>query len=151
MGASDSELAEHECWALLRQAQIGRLAVAAGGQPDVFPVNHVVDHGTLVFRTAEGTKLAAVVTAPDVAFEVDGYEQQSNLAWSVVVKGRASEVRGQYDQLEMESLEVTPWQGGAKPRFIRIEPLEVTGRRFEVADPSTWTSILTGSPRTETD
>jgi len=151
MNTSDAALAEHECWALLRQAAFGRLAVAVGGQPDVFPVNHVVDHGTIVFRTAEGTKLAALSAASNVAFETDGYDRQTNRAWSVVVKGRASEVRGQYEQLEMESLQVAPWQAGAKPRFIRIEPQEVTGRRFEVADPSAWTSPLTGSPQTHSD
>jgi len=151
MTASTAELGEHECWMLLRQARVGRLAIAVGGAPDVFPVNHVVDHGTIVFRTAEGTKLAALATQPSVAFEVDGYDQETNQAWSVVVKGRAGEVRDQYEQLDVESLEVTPWHAGAKDRFVRIEPLEVTGRRFEVTDPNSWSSVLTGRPRTELD
>src|SRR4051794_39359108 len=47
------------CWALLRAADIGRLAVVVGDRPEIFPVNFVVDHGTVVIRTAPGTKLAA--------------------------------------------------------------------------------------------
>ena len=43
-------------------------------QPDIFPINYVVDHGAVVFRTAEGTKLAAAVLGQGVAFEIDGYE-----------------------------------------------------------------------------
>ena len=45
-------------------AQVGRLAVSIKEQPDIFPINFVVDHGTVVFRTAEGTKLAAAVLGP---------------------------------------------------------------------------------------
>src|SRR5207249_1081662 len=56
------------CWNLLRSAQVGRLAVSIKEQPDIFPINFVVDHGTVVFRTAEGTKLAAAVLGRGVAF-----------------------------------------------------------------------------------
>jgi alkylation response protein AidB-like acyl-CoA dehydrogenase len=52
-------LATDECWALLRSTEVGRLAVAIMNKPDIFPVNYLVDHGAVVFRTAEGTKLAA--------------------------------------------------------------------------------------------
>ncbi len=80
-------LGEAECWELLRGAQVGRVAVAIMNHPDIFPINYVVDHGTIVFRTNEGTKLAASVLGPAVAFEVDGYDPAAGEAWSVVVKG----------------------------------------------------------------
>ena len=54
-------LGESDCWELLDHAQVGRLAVDIAGQPDIFPINDVVDRGTVVFRTAEGTKLAAAL------------------------------------------------------------------------------------------
>ena len=41
------------------------------------PVNFVVEHGNVVFRTAEGTKLAAAVLGTAVAFEVDGYDAEA--------------------------------------------------------------------------
>ena len=38
-------LPPHECWALLRSAEVGRLAVSIMNRPDIFPVNHIVYHG----------------------------------------------------------------------------------------------------------
>src|SRR5580765_2746500 len=54
-------LEPHESWHLLKSVALGRLAVSVAGYPDIFPVNFVVDHGSVVFRTGEGTKLAAAV------------------------------------------------------------------------------------------
>ena len=63
-------LEENTCWELLRDAEVGRLAVSIGERPDIFPVNFVVDHGSIVFRTAEGTKLAAAVLGLAMALVV---------------------------------------------------------------------------------
>jgi nitroimidazol reductase NimA-like FMN-containing flavoprotein (pyridoxamine 5'-phosphate oxidase superfamily) len=120
------------CWELLRDAPVGRLAVLVDGRPDIFPVNAVVDHGTIVFRTAPGTKLAAASRA-DVAYEADGYDVQDGAAWSVVVKGRGHVVREANEWLNAAALPIFPWQEGRKSWFVRIEPLSVTGRRFRVS------------------
>ena len=120
----------HQCLDLLRSADVGRLAVVIGDHPDIFPVNYVVDHGTVMFRTAEGTKLAAVIFGGNVAFEVDGYDAERGEAWSVVLKGRASEVRDLRERVEATDLPLFPWQTDPKPRFVRIVPLEITGRHF---------------------
>jgi uncharacterized protein len=133
-----------ECWALLRSAEVGRLAVSNMDRPDIFPVNYVVDHGSVVFRTAEGTKLAAAVLGPAVAFEIDGYDAQAGDAWSVVLKGRASEVQRMYEVFEVTELPLFPWQTSPKPRFVRIEPESVTGRRFHaIASTPTPTTGIT--------
>jgi nitroimidazol reductase NimA-like FMN-containing flavoprotein (pyridoxamine 5'-phosphate oxidase superfamily) len=121
-----------ESWSLVRSVPVGRLAVVFEGKPEIFPLNHVVDQGTLVFRTAEGTKLAAAV-GHDVAYEVDGIGAEGAVAWSVVVKGRAREVTRLHESLEALDLPLQPWHRGPKPRLVRIEPEEVHGRRFAVA------------------
>ena len=120
------------CWALLRDAPVGRLAVLVDGRPDIFPVNAIVDHGTIIFRTAPGTKLAAASRA-DVAYEVDGYDVQDGVAWSVVVKGRGHVVRESHEWLSAAELPIFPWQEGRKSWFVRIEPQNVTGRWFRVS------------------
>ncbi len=122
-------LTASECWQLLREATIGRVAVVRDGESDIFPVNHVVDHGTVVYRTGTGTLFKATLHK-DVAFEVDGFEDDT--AWSVVLHGRASESRQITQLIESFNLPVAPWQPGAKPRFVRIEPSEISGRRFQV-------------------
>jgi len=126
------ELSATESWSLLRQAVVGRLAVIVDGRPDIFPVNHLVDHGSVVFRTAAGTKLAGAV-GHWVAFEVDGYDLETASAWSVVVKGNAHEVNRLYDVLEVVGLPLVPWHSALKPYFVRIEPEDISGRRFAVA------------------
>ena len=120
-----------ECWSLLRGAVVGRLAVIVDGEPDIFPVNAVVDHGSIVFRTTAGTKLAAIKDQ-GVAFEVDGYDSTAAKAWSVVVKGSASEIWEHDETIRALRLPLFPWQPGRKPRFVRIEPKSVSGRRFVV-------------------
>jgi nitroimidazol reductase NimA-like FMN-containing flavoprotein (pyridoxamine 5'-phosphate oxidase superfamily) len=125
-------LDEHECWELLRSQEVGRLAVAITNHPDIFPINYVVDHGTVVFRTDEGTKLAAAVLGEAVAFEVDA--EVTGEAWSVVVKGQAVEIEQMYEMFDALELPLYPWQLAPKHRFVRIMPEDVTGRRFRIAD-----------------
>src|SRR5262245_17322293 len=127
-------LDQHECWELLRSAEVGRLAVSILERPDIFPVNHVVDRGRIVFRTAEGTKLAAAVLGTAVAYEVDGYDAAKGEAWSVVVKGRAVEIQRLHELLAATDLPLFPWHVAPKGRFVRIEPDSVTGRRFRVVE-----------------
>ena len=126
-------LDESECWALLRKADIGRLAVVVNHRPEIFPITYIVDHATIVFRTAVGTKLEGSL-GRDVAFEVDGYEPDTGEAWSVIAKGLAREIKQMYEALEALELPLYPWHAGPKPRIMRIEPETITGRRFRVAD-----------------
>ena len=140
-------LEPHECWQLVRSAEVGRLAIAIMNQPDIFPVNYVVDHGSVVFRTAEGTKLAASTLGSSVAFEVDGYEPDKGEAWSVVLKGRAVEIERLDDLLEATDLPLFPWHASPKPRFVRVDPVSVTGRRFHVVDHAAPGEPSTGAHR----
>ena len=136
-GSEVTDLPANACWALLRTQEVGRLAVSVADRPEIFPVNYVVDHGTIVFRTAEGTKLAGAAQR-DVAFEADGYEPETGEAWSVVVKGRGEEISRGHELLDTTGLPLFPLHAGAKPRFVRVVPDEISGRRFPVADRETW-------------
>ena len=102
------ELSESQSWALLREAVVGRLAVIVDDQPEIFPVNHLVDLGSVVFRTGAGTKLTGAI-GHQVAFEVDGYDLESASAWSVVVKGRTTAVNRLDDVLATISLPTFSW------------------------------------------
>lgn len=137
-----------ECWQLLRTTDLGRLAVVSDdGGPDIFPVNHVVDHGSVLLRTAAGTKLLAALTGPAVAFEADGRDQQDRSAWSVVVRGHAEEVTDLDELLAVDDAGLEPWHEAPKPRFLRIIAQQISGRRLVAAAPGTWTSPLTGLSR----
>ena len=131
------ELSESECWTLLRTVDVGRLAAPSRrGGIDIFPVNHLVDQGSIVFRTAAGTKVTNAVEAPEIAFEADNaacsYDEQRDDPWSVVVHGVAELITIQTDLFDSFELIVRPWHVSNKPYFIRLVPTSVSGRRFHM-------------------
>lgn len=125
-------LAAHECWNLLRGAPFGRLALCIQGEPEIFPINFVVDHGSIVFRTAEGTKSRFSERAA-AAFETDGDLDDGALVWSVVVKGHAATIDRTPELLATVQLPLHPWEAGRKDRFMRLVPETISGRAFPPA------------------
>lgn len=123
-----NSMTEQDCWHQLSAMTLGRLATSIDAKPDIFPVNFVVRRRTILIRTAEGSKLAAISTNPWVAFEVDDHEFERG--WSVVVHGHAELLEYGADIALAEKAQVLPWTASAKPRFIRIEPTRISGRRF---------------------
>jgi nitroimidazol reductase NimA-like FMN-containing flavoprotein (pyridoxamine 5'-phosphate oxidase superfamily) len=99
-----------------------------GSQPDIFPVNYVVEDGEIIVRTAEGTKLAAAIMGGRVAFEIDEFNADNHTGWSVVVHGTAREAEGLLDVMHDEEIDTSPWADGAKLRVVHITPDHVTGR-----------------------
>jgi len=136
-----------ECWDLLGQTGVGRLAVIADGHPDVFPVNFKVDGDTLVFRTGSGTKQQAIQSDATVALEADAVSSQFGLAWSVVVKGKAAETTPTGPDLDDIRRALFPWQGVGQEYFIRITPESVTGRRVTMNAPLLWQASLDEATR----
>jgi hypothetical protein len=132
---------------LLRTTSVGRLAVWVDDHPEIFPLNYAVDHGTVVFRSRAGTKTSAALSDSPVALEADGYDADTEEAWSVVIKGDAEEISEDSDLMDTIDLPLFPWQAGDKGRFIRIVPTTTSGRRFPIADPSVWQTPLSGVKR----
>lgn len=124
-------LGEDECWRLLEAHHIGRLGVSIANQPEIFPVNYVVDGRTLVFLTSEGTKLAAAVLGGGVAFEIDAADPLFHTGWSVMVRGQAIEIEKMDELVAVERLPLRPWAAPErKRRYVRIVPDVISGRRI---------------------
>ena len=124
-------LDDRECWELLELAPIGRIALTAAGEIDIFPINFVVHEQALYFRTAPGTKLVELAINPQVAVEIDGWDEGE--AFSVVVKGEAERLERSADIDAAEGLPLAPWVPTFKYRWVRIRPTTVSGRRFRRA------------------
>jgi hypothetical protein len=122
-------LSEDESWSLLSSVSLGRLVTILGGQPEIFPINFVTQRRTLLFRTAQGTKLYSAVMGGQVAFEADDHTAAEG--WSVIVKGRAHLLSANDDILDAEEAPLLPWIATVKPHFVRVIAAEVTGRRFK--------------------
>ncbi len=124
-------LDEQQCQLLLTSKDIGRIAFEVDGVPEIFPVNYVADRSTIVFRTAEGTKLQQAVMLR-VAFEVDDWDPTRGVGWSVVIKGVAQEIATGIDLFAkaLRSRPVVPLAPGTREYWMAVYPSEITGRRF---------------------
>jgi nitroimidazol reductase NimA-like FMN-containing flavoprotein (pyridoxamine 5'-phosphate oxidase superfamily) len=132
-------LTPDECFGLLGQSTVGRLAVIVENHPDIFPVNYVVDQGSIVFRTGIGTKFWSTMRDP-CALEIDGFDAGSGKAWSVVVRGQAHLIVDRQEKAAADALHLDPWQPGSKNHYLRLTLDPVTGRRFKTTRTGIWTT-----------
>jgi len=118
-----------ECIRLLRTSTLGRLAIVIEERPLVFPVNFTLDGHAVVLRTDEGTKLYAARHG-FVAFECDDIDRRYHTGWSVIISGKAEEIREPVEIARLERLPLGPWAPGRKQVWLRIRPHTITGRRI---------------------
>lgn len=129
-------LSEDECLFLLCCRDLGRIVFNTRDRLQVFPVNYAMEGRIVVFRTGPGTKLDSVPKS-DVAFEVDNWDPELGIGWSVVVRGRAEEV-SQHPGRTAEHIRrasVQPVAPGDHGHWLAIMPEEISGRRFHVRQP----------------
>jgi nitroimidazol reductase NimA-like FMN-containing flavoprotein (pyridoxamine 5'-phosphate oxidase superfamily) len=124
-------LTEQQCVELLASRKLGRIAFPVADRIEIFPVNYATDGAIVVFRTAPGTKLDSVTTSR-VAFEIDDWNEDQSVGWSVVLKGVAQEVTTGSDPFAatLRTRNVWPLAPGDHDHWIAIYPAEITGRRF---------------------
>jgi uncharacterized protein len=121
-------LSVSECWDLLATLALGRVVTSGQGQAEIFPVNFVVQRRTVLFRTAEGTKLVSAAINNRVLFEADDHDAAGG--WSVIVKGTARMLHTDEEIEEAERVQLLPWTATLKLHWVRVLPVSVTGRRF---------------------
>jgi len=125
-------LTDEECWERLSRQELGRLVTAVGDVLDIFPVNYTVDGESLVFRTAEGSKLTELSINDDVLFEVDDHTDTD--AWSVVVRGHAHRLETEHEVRAADDLPLRPWVPTLKYNYVRVQPTSLSGRAFRRAE-----------------
>lgn len=126
-------LTENQCLALLTSHDVGRIAFQFKGTIEIFPINYAMDGAIIVFRTSPGTKLEAVPNSA-IAFEVDGWNPESGIGWSVVARGAAEEVTTGIGRVaeHLRWVPVHPVAPGERYHWLAIKPTEITGRQFRV-------------------
>lgn len=123
-----TRLSEEDCWERLARQELGRLVTRVGEVIDIFPVNYVLDEGTIVFRTAEGSKLVELTVNDEVLFEVDDHTDAD--AWSVIVRGSARRIDSLAEREAADGLGLRPWVPTLKYNYVRVTPNTLTGRAF---------------------
>lgn len=121
-----------ECIDLLGSSYLGRLAFVQDDLPHIIPLNYRFADGTVVFRTGYGS-LLDVIHNQNVAFEVDGHDEEDHTGWSVVVHGLAEEVWRIDELREIRELPLRPWAPGDRDHYVRILPSAMTGKRITSA------------------
>lgn len=130
-GRPVTELTREECLQRLARASFGRLAVAgSGAAPVIRPVNYYFDERSqsVVFRTRDGSKLAALLHSAQAAFEIDEIESPARRGWSVVLTGATEEITDAGELKRLATLAGEPWVEGCAEHWIRIRARSVSGR-----------------------
>ena len=124
-----SVIPEDSCWGYLASQEVGRLGVSTNDLPEIFPINYYVDGESIIFRSAEGSKMHQMALNQNVVFEVDGWQEDGG--WSVMVKGTAEVITDEDELARARKAPLLPWVPTVKTNFIRILPtIEITGRLF---------------------
>lgn len=125
-----TELTVQECLELLEQHHVGRVALNDDHGPFVVPVNYAFTGGTVVFRTAAGTKLDAVEGGRAASFQIDAVDEGRRLGWSVLVRGRLQEVTAGAEIDRLDALVPPPFVAGYRSHVVRVISTSITGRRI---------------------
>ena len=128
------ELSEEECWERLAGEHFGRLAFLMVDELHLVPINYALDGRSLLFRTAGGNKLFAVVLSHDVVFEIDHVSEQQNLAWSVIVRG-FPRLLEEDEAHRAEQVGLRSWVDIRKDSVVEITATSVSGREFRLTRP----------------
>ena len=128
-GAVFEALGDEECFELIRGSRLGRVAIALGAVPAIFPVNYVAVDDAIYFATSRGTKLAAATRGATVAFEIDHFDFRYHQGWSVLAVGPCREVLDQESLRFVRGLPILPWAPGVRGHFVQLRPDFVSGRR----------------------
>jgi nitroimidazol reductase NimA-like FMN-containing flavoprotein (pyridoxamine 5'-phosphate oxidase superfamily) len=93
----------------------------------VVPVNYVMDGDAVLLRIAPGSGLARRLGPTPASFQLDEFDPFTQSGWSVLVRGRASEV----DPAEHPAAaRLQSWAEGQRTVHVRLEATEVSGRRL---------------------
>jgi len=125
-----ARLTEAECFEFLERQRIGRLAFVADGWPVVLPMNYALEGRDVLVRSDSGSKLDAIADDATVSFEVDEFDRLYQSGRSVLVHARAHEVGAKERAGLAATSGLRSWADGAKVHWIRLVPVQVTGRRL---------------------
>ena len=110
------------------------LVITDRAMPAAQPVNYILDGEEIVFRTANGSKLAAATRHAVVGFQVDEIDPRTRTGWSVLGVGEANEVVHPDRLAELADLS-DPWVDDHDAHTISVSLQIISGRRLQRAAP----------------
>ncbi|WP_255308244.1 helix-turn-helix domain-containing protein [Streptomyces marincola] len=152
------ELDTDECYRLVAEHSIGRIAVDTESGPAIVPVTYCLRDSAIVFPvSADEPDEVLVREARETAFEVDHLDEPRGVGWSVLVVGTTRRVTDAAEVAELNRLAAgwpdgegrggpadsgrapgpgTAGEGEQRPapgrEWVRLRPERVTGRRVHL-------------------
>ena len=123
-----TELGREECLRLLAGGHVGRVVFTEAALPAAHPVAYLLDGDEVLFRTANGGKLAAATLHHIVAFQVDEIDATGRTGWSVLGVGQAYEVTDFRRLADLATRMPTPWAANHDAHTVAIPLQRLTGR-----------------------
>lgn len=121
-------LSQQDVTDLLRTHEVGRVAWNSSGGPVILPVAYAFAHGTLAFRSAGDGLLAELANRTEVAFQLDEFDVETAIGWSVLVRAVSTRVTDPGEIADWLRRLPTPWAPGPRAVAIRLDPVQITGR-----------------------
>jgi uncharacterized protein len=121
-------LTRSECDELLALRQVGRVVLSAAALPIAVPVAYSLVDGDVIFRPA--AELAFAATGTVIAFEVDDFDVQTRLGWSVIATGIATVVTDPDEIRALVKANVPSWLDVHDLRYVRLTLGPVSGQRL---------------------
>jgi nitroimidazol reductase NimA-like FMN-containing flavoprotein (pyridoxamine 5'-phosphate oxidase superfamily) len=124
-------IADDECRQLLQENEIGRVGFVQSRQVVMLPVNYTFVSGSVLFRTATGSKLYIASMRRPASFEIDGWDSENRTGWSVLLKGVSEYANETWLASALDSLNTETWAAVVRrDNWVRIRGVEITGRRI---------------------
>lgn len=127
-----------QCKAHVAAGGIGRFLFDDPGRgPIAIPVNYKIDGDDVIFRTSGSSGVGAemrvnAALGQRVTFDVDHLDDALGEGWSVLLSGTAHIITDPFELDRAKALEIEPWAGGDRDVYVRLTPVEITGRRIRV-------------------
>lgn len=119
-----------ECLRLLRQADVGRIAVTVAALPRVFPITFRVNDDQILFRTSRGSKLESATANAVVGFEADDFDPVTRTGWSIMVTGTSREITDPGERAAAEALDLPRWAPNEGDHVVAVKIELISGRRI---------------------
>jgi len=128
-------LDERECLRLIGAGWLGRVAYTGQFGPTVLPVLYKLHEGSVVFHTFQDTlteedlRTGIAHAEYQVAFEVDHFDPDTLVGWTVLAVGPAHHVDTEAERASIISTGDDPWPGAEPEHLVRVQPTRIAGLR----------------------
>lgn len=125
-------LSDEESWEIIQSNQIGRIASAREGAPDIYPVTYVVHNWKIYFRTGTESRLRKETNGRLVAFE-SGSQVMHQFS-STVALGIVKTLTNEQAAQTLDQLPIVEFAPDSDYVWMELDPTELRGRRLNVLE-----------------